>query len=433
MRRIELNDVEYGDCTVLIGKNQEILMVDCGSMNQKLRDGELPMELRFEQIAQRYASFTDRHFLLTHYHRDHLCGFKKILETHPGYFSRVLIPASPLDKNGSPLLIDFALFAHLFLPAQSDCSQVNTSCLRIFRYLEKALGSERIFTLRAGDLFSFDETEYEVLWPRRDDFPFSNELSSAIEEMNILFSSPFLPLCAKEFLKYKESFLQLYLQCADAFCVSGRALPEIRRELLSLLEENLRAMEELKAELNLTPNAHKVRDILTDPLLLTAFSDSINASSVVFHNRRTGKAGSEDLLMTGDATPEVLESLEDRLYDGYNIIKAPHHGTASGWCRLFSDLGSAHILISNGDYHAGGAIAQEYIDLENVIRHCTNSNACKWYQASGGCCNRLSYCFDQTPGAGLAIKCPAASGNKAPGCGIEVITASGRKGCFCEA
>ena len=191
-------------------------------------------------------------------------------------------------------------------------------------------------------------------------------------------------------------------------------------------------MEELREELHLTPNAHKVREILESPLLLAAFSDALNASSVVFHNRRKGTASWEDLLMTGDVTPEILESLEDKLYDGYNLIKAPHHGTASGWCRLFSQLGSAHILISNGDYHAGGSIAQEYVDLENAVRHCTNPHACKWFGASGGCCNRLSYCFDQESGAGLAIKCPAASGKKAPGCAIEVITASGKKGCFCE-
>lgn len=29
MDRVELHDVEYGDCTVLVGQNRQILMVDC--------------------------------------------------------------------------------------------------------------------------------------------------------------------------------------------------------------------------------------------------------------------------------------------------------------------------------------------------------------------------------------------------------------------
>ena len=34
MDRVELHDVEYGDCTVLVGQNRQILMVDCGSVSR---------------------------------------------------------------------------------------------------------------------------------------------------------------------------------------------------------------------------------------------------------------------------------------------------------------------------------------------------------------------------------------------------------------
>ena len=37
MDRIELHDVEYGDCTVLVGRDQSVLMVDCGSVSQYVR------------------------------------------------------------------------------------------------------------------------------------------------------------------------------------------------------------------------------------------------------------------------------------------------------------------------------------------------------------------------------------------------------------
>ncbi len=157
-------------------------------------------------------------------------------------------------------------------------------------------------------------------------------------------------------------------------------------------------IEGLKAELNLCPNAHDVREILERPISATSYSDCINAASVVFHNVRAREASFDDILMTGDVTPEVLESLQDELYDGYNVLKAPHHGTASGYCRLFSEMSAAHILISNGEYHAGGSVAQEYIDLQDSVRHCTNHNACKWFQTSQACCNRFlfRYCLLDT-------------------------------------
>ena len=165
-----------------------------------------------------------------------------------------------------------------------------------------------------------------------------------------------------------------------------------------------------------------MREILENPLYAEAYSNGLNAASVIFQNRREGEAGAQDILMTGDAPPEILEGLTEKLYDGYNILKAPHHGTASAYCSLFADMSFAHILISNGEYHAGGAVAQAYIDREESIRHCTNHNACKWYGASGACCNRLCYCYDQERGPGLVIKCrDAAQGGGGGGCAIRVV------------
>lgn len=434
MQWIELNDMEYGECVVLGGRDRTVLMVDCGSMSQKTRDGETPLDTRFEETAARYENAMDRFFLLTHYHRDHLCGFRKLLDARPGYFSRVFLPRAPTDGKGVPLLVEFALFAHLFSAPQSDAFQVNTACVRIFRTLSEKLGPDRIFTVGEGDAFRFDGVDYEVLWPRVDGFPFEPALSAVSEELNVLFSSPFQPDCVKRFLRLKEDFLGLYVRCCESLRVSGREQPEKRRALLGRLDELLSDLEKLKEELNLSPAAYKVREILENPVNAAAWSNAVNAASVVFQNRRVREAGCEDILMTGDATPETMAELTDRLYDGYFVLKAPHHGTASGWSSLFSDMSAAHILISNGEYHAGGAVAQEYIDKADSIRHCVNSHACRWFSASGACCNRLYACYDQENGPGLALKCPAASGKlrRDAGCRIRVVGPGGVRGCLCD-
>ena len=434
MKRVELLNMEYGECVVLEGRDRSVLMVDCGSVSQRLREGDVPLESWVDQIADRYQSSMDRHFLLTHFHRDHLSGFQRILENREGYFSRVLLPRSPLDSRGGPLLLEFALFAYLFAQPQSDSFQVNTWCVKAFRALSQRLGQDRIFTLGAGDRFHFDGVEYQVLWPRTEAYPFEAQLSEALEGLNVLFSSPFQPACVQQFLRRKEEFLTLYVKCGQAFSVSGRALPERRRAYLEHLDEVLKDLEALREELNHTPEAHDAREILLNPLNAGAYTAGVNGASVVFHNARKSGPSEQDILMTGDASPETLLEIMDQLYDGYYILKAPHHGTASGYSNLFADMSAAHILISNGEYHAGGAVAQAYIDREDSVRHCTNTGACKWFRASQGCCNRLGYCYDQQGGPGLAIKCPAAgsASPKEPGCAIRVVGPTGERGCLCD-
>ena len=149
MKWLELLNMEYGECVVLGGGDRSLLMVDCGSVSQKLREGDVPLDAWLETIAARYEPAMERWFLLTHFHRDHLSGFQKLLESREGYFSRVFLPRAPVDSHGVPLLLEYALFAYLFAQPQSDAFQVNTWCVKAFRTLEQRLGQDRIFTLGA--------------------------------------------------------------------------------------------------------------------------------------------------------------------------------------------------------------------------------------------------------------------------------------------
>ena len=99
---IELVNMEYGECVVLGTRRGEILMVDCGSVNQILRDGDVPLSAWYETLGERYAPAQDRYFLLTHYHKDHIAGFFKLLEREEGYFHRVFLPRAPADEDRPP-------------------------------------------------------------------------------------------------------------------------------------------------------------------------------------------------------------------------------------------------------------------------------------------------------------------------------------------
>ena len=66
MDRLELHDVEYGDCTVLVGRDNSVLMVDCGSVSRYTRQAETEIARRFEALFRRYDGARQRQFLLTH-------------------------------------------------------------------------------------------------------------------------------------------------------------------------------------------------------------------------------------------------------------------------------------------------------------------------------------------------------------------------------
>ena len=177
MERIELHDVEYGDCTVLVGRSNSILMVDCGSVSRYTRQGETEIDRRFAEIFDRYSGARQRQFLLTHCHRDHMNGFLKKLRQDPNYFDRVYIPALPAAARSACPILEFAVFSHFFSVPQSDFAQVNTTCLRLFSLLDGTVGAERIFTLRAGDVFALDGDFYAVLSPEPAAFPFDPMLA----------------------------------------------------------------------------------------------------------------------------------------------------------------------------------------------------------------------------------------------------------------
>lgn len=425
MQWIELQNVECGECIVLGGKKREILMIDCGSSNTLIRDGGVNFTDYVENgIMRRYRGMEHRAFLLTHCHRDHICGLWEILRLSPLYFDRFYLPVSPCDANGNRLLLEYALFVSVFLNRLTGYSRVNISELELFGRVSRAAGAECVVPLRADDTFSFDDVTYEVLWPREEDFPFPPLFASAVEELNIRLSSPFLPDAAAEFLRLKSLFCAAYGECCGSSPIAADALNK--------MTVALERITDLIPQLLLLPCAAEAVEILNNPVTQTAYSDTLNAAGLIFQNLRDREAGTDDILMTGDAPPEILETVADRLYDGYYVLKAPHHGTASAYSPLIADMGVSHILISNGEYRQGGQIAAEYAE-HPAVKHCTNHNACPWYAERGSSCNRLACCYDHSAAPGLTIKCPVYwNSRKELGCRISVLTSSGSFGCLCD-
>ena len=248
---VELVNMEYGECVVLGTRRGEILMVDCGSVNQTLRDGDVPLSAWYETLGERYAPAQDRYFLLTHYHKDHIAGFFKLLEGEEGYFHRVFLPRARRTRQAAPAA--GVRPVRLPVPAHPVGGlPVNTACVRMFRTLREKLGEDRIFTLGKGDRSPSGRWTTRCCGPgwrlplRRGDSPGQRGAERAVR-------LPLQPECVKRFLQRKEEFLSLYLRCCQNFAQGNRALPQRRREDLDLLEEALSGLEALRRSWELCP------------------------------------------------------------------------------------------------------------------------------------------------------------------------------------
>ena len=434
MQWLEMHNVEFGECIVIGGSDNSILMVDCGSMNHKIRENEMEVSDYIQQyVMPRYRDIKERSFLLTHFHRDHMAGFRQIIKHEPQYFQRIYLPMTPVDENGRALLIEFAVYVFAFLGRQSEYSQMSVGALRIFERLHGILGADAITTVGRGRSFSFDGVTYDVLWPSTQNYPFSSAFTDIVEELDICLSSPFLGKNASVFLQLKHQFSQEYIHCCEI--LSGERHGDIAETEASIerLKNLLDAIEELIDSLLLLPAAQDVLEILERPAVRAEYSYAQNAASVIFQNRRVREGSFDDILMTGDATPETFDEIGGDLYDGYYIFKAPHHGTQGYWSDLFSDILKQHILISNGDYHAAGLISLEYPQEEKGIKHCTNPSACQWMNDYGRCCNRIAYCYEASAHGSLTLKCPKCITREGDaGCRIYLISYGKDKGCFCD-
>jgi hypothetical protein len=423
VRWIDLHNVGWGECIVLGGDRGGILMVDCGSSNLKLgENGPGFYEYVMNSIVPRYRGAESRSFLLTHCHRDHLCGLRRILKAAPYYFGTLYLPVPPDDARGRSLLLEFALYVSVFLNRLTGYARVNVAVLTLFTQAEHLAGAGAVFPVRAGDGFFLDGTEYEVIWPPAAGFSYPEVLSGAVDALDEMLSDSLLPSCAQEFLQLKARFCAAYRQ----MCTSAPVREEDAEETRTLYER----IETLIPQLLLLPCAGEAADLLAAQETQQAYSDTLNAACVVFQNVRRGGPGADDILMTGDATPESLAAASARMYDGYAVLKAPHHGTQGYFFPL--EVAADHILISNGPYQGGGEIAPGYAQLP-AVRHCTSAAACSYFKDYGSCCNRLALCGAASGRTILPVRCSAAAhpGKDAP-CRIRICSGRKNTSCLCD-
>lgn len=395
MQWMELHDVGFGECIVIGGRKKEVLMIDCGSLSPRL-DADWLFRDYVTVIGEKYEEAEERSFLLSHFHKDHYCGLPLLLRGNPYYFDRIYIPCCPVNEKGVPLLMSLTILIESFVSGPgTETVKMNGANLRFFKEICNLASTEVIYTLQAGDVLEFDKTEYHVLWPPKENYPFTPRLEALVAECDAILRSSNDP-CAESFLLLKEQLCSAYVSCMDAFGYHTYADAEERQACVSDLLLRFDELNALLPRLHVLRVAKKVRELLCDRSKVMDVGYEINGTSLIL--------SSQEVLLTGDATPETMDLIAGDLHENYTVVKAPHHGTESAWWEGFEEMGITHLLISNGRAKSGGKICANYAAL-NALHHCTGADHCAYLEEGNPCCNEQVYCLQCVPENGTPIYC----------------------------
>lgn len=428
---IDVHNVGYGECIVFEGEKNQILMIDCGSMNNFLKDSQCKFKNYVSDIIMpRYSEAKEKSFLLTHFHKDHFCGFKHVLKKQKNYFDKIYIPYPAVGENERALLLEVAIYAFVFLKRQQSCANMSTNSLFIFNFLKKNSYAKRVIPLKRDDIFKFSGINYKVLSPFCNSFPFSKSFVNVIETLDSFIKDFLKKEQADEFFRLKSLFCKEYINCSN-LCRKEDFLSDTVYNSVNDLQSYLMGLNNLSKIIYFESAANKVISFLNKESTKLEYSLAQNSASIVFQNEFFDKFGGSNILMTGDVNSEILNLLENDLFQNYNVIKVPHHGTANYYSNVLNKLNCSHMIISNGEYYAGGKIFCNYAN-NKAIKHCTNNN-CDYFKKFDSCCNRLLFCESLNKRGDLSSRCS----KKHISCGLNsckiyINSESENKGCYCD-
>ncbi len=390
---VDLHNMEFGECLVIHGNADDILMVDCGSACSSITlTGTAINEHIMRAIVPQYHTSTNKAFLLTHFHEDHYSGFKYILEAALIDFHRVYLPPVVLVHN-RPVLIELALYLYAFASEGTELYKMSKSLIEIFSLIQRTLGLSTVRTLQQGDRFTYDGINYTVLWPEIHSDLYQGSLGlleyiEALEREN----KEAIDENYVRFLELKSRFVHVYRELSGLLHLRGDdsedqpITSESYSRIIELIETILNNIKDIRRNPDFI-NADLVKQVkhyLSLGKSRSIMKNDFNDTSIVFHSEN-------QLLMTGDASPAVFHKIRDLLCPIYCFIKAPHHGTKRHYSPHLNATKKLGWIISNGKRQGYGFIDPRYSTAIFGSR-CTNHSVCTHYQVEHTNCSRHSVC-----------------------------------------
>lgn len=357
MYSITMKNVGFGDC-FLIKNGDETLVVDCGTRAKP--DSKYPQLKNIANEIACKAKENNYSALITHFHADHISGFKKMEKENSKIFSKFYVPG--IIKLGKKDFIIYKMEINIFFiyDLRNKKWDSSTAELKSFQFVDK-LAQEIVF-LKAGDKFSIGNASYEVLWPDWRIIKYE-ELLKLYDIMESVIKNE-LKDKYEDFYVIKESILN----SIDEWYQNNRGVVE-------RMKEELLRLSKLKYECK--KEREKIIEQIDEDEIHISLNEAVNGTSIVFHDKK--------ILMLGDVLSSIIEILSLKEY--YDVVKIPHHGTASHYSSLLTKkCDTAFISTKKRDNY--GNISESYVNhfLNCSLIVCTNGDEnCEYKKNNNRC------------------------------------------------
>lgn len=398
---IRMYDVHFGDCFLLKEQN-ECLLVDFGSMDSKFNFNAVASNITTQIQGKKFS------VLLTHFHQDHMNGLWKLTNfPSTNTIERFYLPSVVCMNEKGEMKYSFLQVSVISDFLQSLVLHKGTPEITMYSLLLSLIEKKtRVRFLERGDIFTCDQTKYEVLWPAPKDLNVDPRICESLDKLFTVERRIGLDLEKIDLLIGRiVEFYQI---------LSSNGEQSDLKNLYRALQDSYEAVASMYLSIKEEIEIEKLRWIKTR---VKTMRNQANKWSIVFHTKSNHKAshnmlhnlgleGSlgkfhEDIhtaianekviLMTGDATKAVLNKIIKNtriqpsmpLHQHYSILKAQHHGTKTHFVNNMPF--AREILISNGECNNGnyGKISSQWVGIQQANGSkiaCTNSNRCECKQ-----------------------------------------------------
>lgn len=365
---IRMYDVHFGDC-FLLNEENECLLVDFGSIDSKFN---------FDAVANNISTqIQGKEFsvLLTHFHQDHMNGLWKLTNfPSTDTIKEFYLPSVLCMNRNHKVKYSFLQVSLISDFLQSLVLHKGTPEITMYSLLLSLIEKKtRVRFLERGDIFTCDQTKYEVLWPASEDLKVDSRICVSLDKLLLGERKIGLEL------DLVNRLIRIIFECYETmssanFLIYDNQIRELERaytdiaNMYEIIKANLTVEDSkwIKARVKTMRNQANKWSIVFHTKSNHEASHNmlhylgLEGSLVKFHEDiHTAIANEKVILMTGDATKAVLNKIIKNtriqpsmpLHQHYSILKAQHHGTKTHFVTKIP--AAKQILISNGKCNGG--------------------------------------------------------------------------------
>lgn len=352
----------FGECFMLCN-DDECLLIDCGSESDN-------KDIYFGYVSSELKMYKTCSAMISHFHEDHMNGFRSLLTSFLHKFEQVYIPHifTTGQHNNQ---VDYLIMQYLL----EQTPYVRSRTYHLWDLLTDLVTTEQhICLLERGKPFQEVNTDCETLWPIPQEI--INDKLCNIKCSELSFLSQFVP----QINKLSEELSNCFLSIADP--ISDDLDWSSIRQRCQDFSDHLESLKKSFAEAKKATQAESRKQEICKKIRECYVKLDKNCTSIVFHTNTLNKP----VLFTGDVTRSIMAKIARNepvpsapIRSHYYAIKVPHHGTYTDHYFNFGPYASYdYLMISNGETNnptkRGKISAQYLLKNKNYCVCCTNDD-----------------------------------------------------------